>query len=130
MGSCAVQGYNTGIAGASPCCTVWATGHRSFGRDLPGCPDMVLYRSGKKNIFVHGCYWHRHDGCANARIPKSRIPFWREKLEGNRVRDIQNQGELDRLGWRSFVIWECELKDLEGLKYRISTFLEGEGELR
>ncbi len=91
---------------------------------------MVFFRSEKKYIFVHGCYWHRHDGCANARIPKSRIPFWREKLEGNRVRDIQNQGELDRLGWRSFVIWECELKDLEGLKYRISTFLEGEGELR
>lgn len=57
---------------------------------LPGRPDLVFSRR-HKAIFVHGCFWHRHKGCKLARIPKSRVRFWTEKLESNRMRDARNR---------------------------------------
>jgi DNA mismatch endonuclease (patch repair protein) len=75
-------------------------------------------------IFVHGCFWHRHEGCRLARLPKSRTEFWVEKLEGNRQRDQANQLELSRLGWGTLVIWECEVRELEALQNRVRRFLE------
>ena len=70
---------------------VFAMGYRYrlHAKDLPGCPDLV-FRSRKKAIFVHGCFWHRHENCALARMPKSRREFWGPKLEGNRQRDAMN----------------------------------------
>ena len=76
---------------------------------LPGTPDIVLPAK-KAVIFMHGCFWHRHLNCRLARIPKSRIAFWREKLEANRRRDEKNVGQLNELGWRVLVVWECQMK--------------------
>ncbi len=98
--------------------------YRLHSRDLPGKPDIVFRRK-KKVIFVHGCFWHRHPGCKLARIPKSRLDFWVPKLEGNRERDIRNQGTLRRMGWRVLVIWECEIGDRGELGNRIEEFLGG-----
>ena len=92
---------------------------------LPGKPDLVFTRR-KRVIFVHGCFWHRHPGCALCRMPKSKLRFWRPKLEGNRIRDLRNQRQLRRGGWRLLVIWECQITDEKKLKDRILKFLESE----
>lgn len=96
--------------------------YRLHGRDLPGNPDIV-FRSRKKVIFVHGCYWHRHSGCKLARLPKSRLDFWLPKLEGNRQRDLHNQEVLKRIGWQYMVAWECELRNCDELIKRMEKFL-------
>lgn len=94
-------------------------------RDLPGHPDIV-FRSRKKVVFVHGCYWHRHAAktCRLARLPKSRLEFWLPKLESNRLRDRRNQRALRSAGWRFFVVWECQLRHKEQLENRLRRFLE------
>ncbi|AYM92572.1 MULTISPECIES: very short patch repair endonuclease [Serratia] len=73
---------------------------------LPGKPDIVLLRY-KLCIFVHGCFWHRHDGCRYATKPKTRTEFWMKKFAANRQRDIQVKMQLHASGWRVFEIWEC-----------------------
>lgn len=90
---------------------------------LPGKPDMV-FPERKKVIFVHGCFWHRHEGCPRCRMPKSRRDFWAPKLEKNKLRDIQNQARLREMGWDVLVIWECETEEAAGLPGRIMYFLE------
>jgi len=97
--------------------------YRLHGRKLPGNPDLV-FASRRKVIFVHGCFWHRHPRCRNTRLPKSRLDFWRPKLESNRKRDLKNQRKLRRLGWRYLVVWECQTKNMERLSERIIDFLE------
>lgn len=92
------------------------------GTELPGRPDFVFSRR-HKAIFVHGCFWHRHRGCKLARIPKSRVRFWTEKLEGNKRRDARNLARIRRLGWSSLVVWECQLAKPELLSRRIKRFL-------
>jgi DNA mismatch endonuclease (patch repair protein) len=106
---------------------VFALGYRYrlHARDLPGCPDLV-FRPSKKVIFVHGCFWHRHPNCALARMPKSRLDFWRPKLEGNRKRDEKNKRVLHREGWKVLTVWECELKDTRRLETRIRRFLDAQ----
>jgi DNA mismatch endonuclease (patch repair protein) len=97
--------------------------YRLHSRRLPGHPDLVF--AGKKSvIFVHGCFWHRHKGCALCRLPKSRLAFWKPKLEENRKRDSRNQRKLKKEGWRVLVVWECEVNDHDGLKRRILEFLK------
>lgn len=96
--------------------------YRLHDRSLPGSPDIV-FKGKKKAIFVHGCFWHRHDGCPLARLPKSRLDFWIPKLEGNRERDARKLLQLKSRGWDVLVIWECELKDLNLLEKRLSGFL-------
>jgi DNA mismatch endonuclease (patch repair protein) len=61
-------------------------------------------------VFVHGCFWHQHQGCKKARLPSQNAEFWRSKLELNRKRDESNKAQLERLGWKVFVIWECALR--------------------
>lgn len=84
-------------------------------RELPGRPDIVLPRLGTV-ILVHGCYWHRHKGCRFAYTPKSRVEFWEKKFESNVARDKRNIRDLDQLGWRIIVVWECETKAPDSLK--------------
>ena len=80
-------------------------------KDLPGKPDIVLpkYRT---VIFVHGCFWHGHM-CKKFKWPKTRQKFWREKIEGNIERDKKAIAELEKLGWRVKVIWECDLSSFD-----------------
>jgi DNA mismatch endonuclease (patch repair protein) len=77
-------------------------------RDLPGRPDIVLSRH-RTVVLVHGCFWHRHQGCRFCYLPKTRVDFWRRKFEGNVERDRVVQRELRKIGWRVMVVWECEI---------------------
>lgn len=97
--------------------------YRLHQRDLPGTPDLVFSARGKV-ILVHGCFWHRHGGCALARLPKSRSEFWLPKLEGNATRDARNVRALRRLGWGVMTIWECQLRDTARLVGRMRRFLD------
>jgi DNA mismatch endonuclease (patch repair protein) len=87
-------------------------------RRLPGCPDIVLK---KRNlaIFVHGCFWHRHANCRFAYTPKSRKTFWLCKLQGNVNRDKRTIAALKRAGWKTLVVWECELHNPERVVTRL-----------
>jgi DNA mismatch endonuclease (patch repair protein) len=93
-------------------------------KDLPGKPDLVL-PSRRKVIFVHGCFWHQHFGCKIAHVPKSNVSFWKPKLERNRARDAKNIEALGAAGWKSLIIWECELKDEKRVRHDIQHFLGG-----
>ena len=90
---------------------------------VPGRPD-IAFPGRRKVIWVHGCFWHGHPGCPKGTLPKSRQDFWVPKLEGNRSRDIAVQAEAQRLGWQTLVVWECELRQQDGLNDRLSRFLE------
>lgn len=79
-------------------------------KDLPGKPDIVLPKHGAV-IFVHGCFWHRHEGCPRATLPASNAAFWKKKLTANAERDRKNAEELRTLGWRVLTIWQCETND-------------------
>jgi DNA mismatch endonuclease (patch repair protein) len=91
---------------------------------LPGKPDLV-FSARKKVIFVHGCFWHRHSdsACKLSRMPKSRLDFWRPKLEKNRIRDERIRQELTLLGWELLIIWECQLSDMASLSKQVMSFL-------
>ncbi|MDO8912196.1 MAG: DNA mismatch endonuclease Vsr [Phenylobacterium sp.] len=95
-------------------------------RGLPGSPDLV-FPARKKVIFVHGCYWHRHDGCRYATVPKSNPAFWAEKFEKNVARDRRVLEELADLGWDAMVVWECETRDATVLNERIASHLGQRG---
>lgn len=100
--------------------------YRLHDKRLPGRPDMV-FRGRRKVVFVHGCFWHRHSNpdCKLARMPKSRLDFWKPKLDANRERDKRVQGELAHEGWETLIVWECETRRKECLKNKIIAFLEG-----
>jgi len=104
---------------------VFALGYRYrlHGKDLPGRPDLV-FRKQRKVIFVNGCFWHRHESCSLARLPKSRLDFWVPKLQGNEIRDRGNRRMLAKQGWRTLTIWECELKQANRVQSRVRRFLD------
>lgn len=79
-------------------------------KDLPGKPDLVLTRW-QAAIFVHGCFWHGHDGCRYATVPRTRTEFWAAKISANATRDTRSIAALTALGWRVIVVWECALRD-------------------
>lgn len=83
---------------------------RLHSRKLPGRPDIVLPRY-RTVVFTHGCFWHRHENCPDATLPKSNAEFWFTKLEGNRLRDEKVRAQLEALGQNVVIVWECELKD-------------------
>jgi DNA mismatch endonuclease (patch repair protein) len=91
-------------------------------RHLPGSPDLV-FKSLRKVIFVHGCFFHMHMGCSLARLPKTRLEFWLPKLTGNAERDQKNIRNLKSAGWKVLVVWECQLKDAKSV-FKIIGFLE------
>lgn len=76
---------------------------------LPGKPDIVLpkYRS---VIFINGCFWHHHEGCRYATVPKTRTAYWTAKFERNVSNDMKNKALLEELGWHVITVWECSLK--------------------
>lgn len=82
---------------------------RKNDKRYPGSPDIVLPKYNTM-VFVHGCFWHLHEDCKYARMPKSNVEFWEKKLYGNRDRDERNQKELEEMGWNVIIVWECELK--------------------
>ena len=86
------------------------TGYRIHRKDLPGKPD-IAWISRKLAIFVHGCFWHGHDCAEGIRKPKSNQGYWIPKIERNRQRDAENIAALQAMGWKSLVVWECEIKD-------------------
>lgn len=85
--------------------------YRLHTKGLPGKPDIVFPRA-RVALFVHGCFWHQHPdpACKLARMPKSRLEFWRPKLEGNRARDGKVRAKLEELGWMVIEVWECQAK--------------------
>lgn len=97
--------------------------YRLHDASLPGKPDLV-FSGRRKVVFVNGCFWHGHKGCRYARLPKSRVAFWTEKIEGNRSRDRSNVALLKRSGWKVLTVWQCELKKMEKLESKIYDFLE------
>lgn len=99
--------------------------YRLHARDLPGKPDLV-FRPRRKVIFVHGCFWHRHEGCPRNRAPKSpeRRAYWHSKRRANAHRDQRHLRDLEKMGWRSLVIWECETTHLDAVASRARQFLE------
>lgn len=100
--------------------------YRLHRKDFPGNPDMV-FPSRKKVLFINGCYWHGHN-CKKAALPETNKQFWKKKIDGNVKRDKKNLDDLLKMGWKSFVIWQCEIKKstLENKIHQIKVFLENE----
>lgn len=95
---------------------------RLHAKDLPGRPDIV-FRGRRKAVFIHGCFWHRHEGCPRATTPKTRRDFWDAKFAANVERDARKEAQLVAAGWSVLVVWECETRDLETLQPRLIEFL-------
>ena len=96
--------------------------YRLHRRSLPGTPDVV-FPSRRAAIFVHGCFWHQH-ACPRGRHPKTRRDYWVPKLQQNRERDRRHQRRLQEMGWRTLVVWECEITIQTLLVQRIRDFLD------
>jgi DNA mismatch endonuclease (patch repair protein) len=96
--------------------------YRLHRKDLPGTPDIVFPKH-RLCLFVHGCFWHRHPGCKYAYTPKSRLDFWLPKLAKNVERDTKAQQELEAAGWRVWIIWECQTKNIDALRSEIKKMI-------
>ena len=95
--------------------------YRLHRKDLLGKPDLV-FGPRRAVVFVHGCFWHRHD-CRDGRVPSSNREYWEPKLARNVERDRKTRHELEAAGWRVLVVWECEIKDEATLADRLVAFL-------
>tara|TARA_Y100000310_G_C20631874_1_gene789093 strand:+ start:113 stop:535 length:423 start_codon:yes stop_codon:yes gene_type:complete len=82
--------------------------YRLHAKDLPGKPDLSN-KNKKFAVFVNGCFWHRHKGCKDFVLPKTRAEWWLEKIKKNVKRDSLNIEKLIKMGWHVFVVWECDL---------------------
>ncbi|PVA11429.1 very short patch repair endonuclease [Pelagivirga sediminicola] len=83
--------------------------YRLHARDVPGRPDLLFPKFGAV-VFVHGCFWHRHQDCRYATIPASRPEFWQAKFAANVARDQKVREALAEAGWRVATVWECALR--------------------
>jgi DNA mismatch endonuclease (patch repair protein) len=90
-------------------------------KDLPGSPDIVLPRY-RIVIFVHGCFWHRHQGCKYSSVPKTRQEYWLPKFAANVERDRLQSAKLQSMGWKILVIWGCETRDGNVLRRKLESF--------
>lgn len=106
---------------------LFAKGYRYRINDkrLPGKPDIVLPKY-KTVIFVHGCFWHGHENCKIAHIPKSNIEYWSNKIAKNKKRDIENYAKIQALDWNIITVWECDLlkRDIGDILDEISRELQ------
>ncbi|HUN99509.1 MAG TPA: DNA mismatch endonuclease Vsr [Bradyrhizobium sp.] len=93
-------------------------------KDLPGRPDLVFPRY-KLAVFVHGCFWHRHQGCQNCSTPKTRPEFWAAKFAATVARDGRAEQALATLGWAVLTVWECEAEDPQAIEMLLRKALEG-----
>lgn len=91
--------------------------------DLPGRPDIVM-RKHKKIIFVHGCFWHSHNGCKSSSRPSTNTLFWNKKLDGNIARDSEQIKKLEYMGWKVLVVWECQTSNQSALELILIDFLK------
>ena len=92
-------------------------------KDLPGRPDLVFPKH-RLAVFVHGCFWHQHDGCRFAHVPKSRVAFWTKKFAQNVARDRRNVESLRGSGWRVGIIWECEAGDEKAVRTHLASLVQ------
>jgi DNA mismatch endonuclease, patch repair protein len=97
--------------------------YRLHKRDVPGKPDLVFAKR-RKVIFVHGCFWHRHNCAAGQRTPKSRLSFWLRKFARNQSRDREVMRLLRKSDWKAMTVWECETKDAAKLVKVLKAFLD------
>lgn len=97
--------------------------YRLHSKDLPGKPDLVFLTK-KKVIFVHGCFWHWHDCKYGIVKPATNAEFWEKKRSETKIRDIRNLKDLETAGWKTLVVWECQLKDMNSIKEIITEFLQ------
>lgn len=95
---------------------------RVHANDLPGIPDVILPRH-KKIVFVHGCFWHKHFGCEKFVMPKNNRAFWKEKLAANVKRDKLTKVQLEKMGWKVLVVWECETKNEKYLRTILNDYM-------
>ena len=104
---------------------LWSRGirYRIRPTSLPGRPDIVIPRC-KLAIFVHGCFWHGHENCPRGRLPKSRVEYWKAKIEANRSRDCVIAGRLEERGWQQLVIWECQLRTQKAASVSLPRILD------
>lgn len=97
--------------------------YRLHRKDLPGKPDLT-FPSRKKVVFLHGCFWHHHEGCREGRLPQTRAEYWGPKLTRNCERDAVSVSKLKALGWDVLTLWECEVeKDHAAVSKRLRRFL-------
>ena len=94
-------------------------------KSLPGCPDICLPKYAAV-IFVHGCFWHGHSCSHGSRRPTSNADYWNKKIDGNMLRDEKAARDLKSLGWRSLILWECQLKNAQSICDRVQRFLKTE----
>ncbi len=90
---------------------LWSKGirYRLHAANVLGTPDIAVRRH-RLAIFVHGCFWHGHEGCSRGRLPKSRLEYWGTKIDANKCRDAATAEQLSLEGWHRLVIWECQLR--------------------
>lgn len=96
--------------------------YRLHDGSLPGKPDMVMPKH-KAIVQIRGCFWHSHT-CSAGRIPRSNKEYWERKLTRNRRRDEHNDAELRQMGWRVFIIWECEVQSDRALVKTVEIFCQ------
>lgn len=96
--------------------------YRLHPKGIPGRPD-IAFPGRRKAIFVHGCFWHAHDGCPQANVPKTRTGYWLPKMVANKERDKRKEAELVALGWEVATVWECELTRPGEALSRVAAFL-------
>lgn len=88
----------------------------------PGRPD-VAFPGRRKIIFVHGCFWHQHEGCSRATVPGTRREFWETKFARNKARDARDLARAEAEGWSTLVVWECETRSAAELEARLVGFV-------
>lgn len=96
--------------------------YRLHRKDLPGNPDIV-FPGRRRVVFVHGCWWHGHDCKRGARVPATNVGYWTAKIARNEARDAAAVKALRAAGWRSLIVWECQLKAPEKVAARLRRFL-------
>ncbi len=97
--------------------------YRLHRKDLPGTPDLAFIGR-RKVVFVHGCFWHGHDCARGARTPQHNSAYWVAKIARNQARDSAHLATLAANGWKTLVVWECELKYPAGVRDRLERFLK------